>query len=275
MVDQRRAELAIAEQTVKNLEADYQAAQSKVTSLKLTMEQKQREFARYNALIKLKSVSQYDFDVKQREYHSAKSDYEVAVANLEKARGVYQMKYKEQHANVAQALAALDRAKFDLDSTVVRAPTDGFISQNYLKEGMMATTLPFRPVMTFTYQQEKMYIAAFRQNSLLRLSVGNEAEMVFPAIPGKTFQAEVVAILPTIGEHEVQANGTLYTKAFIDNTAMPLVLLKMKSDMSEYHLPYGVTAEVAVYTEHAHHLSMMRKILLRMNSWKNYLYLDH
>ncbi|WP_125121620.1 hypothetical protein [Actinobacillus porcitonsillarum] len=38
--------------------------------------------------------------------------------------------------------------------------------------------------------------------------------------------------------------------------------------MSEYQLPYGTTAEVAVYTEHAHHLAMMRKILLRMNSWK-------
>ncbi|MDY6215221.1 hypothetical protein [Actinobacillus porcinus] len=110
---------------------------------------------------------------------------------------------------------------------------------------------------------------------LLRLKAGNEAELAFPAIPGRVFKAEVIGVLPAIGEHELQANGTLYTRRFIDNEAMPLVVLKLKEDMSEYQLPYGTTAEVAVYTEHTHHLAMMRKVLLRMNSWKNYLYLDH
>ena len=112
-------------------------------------------------------------------------------------------------------------------------------------------------------------------NSLLRLKAGDEAELIFPAIPGKVFQAEVVGVLPTIGEHEVQPNGILYTQKFIDNSARTMVQLKIKEDMSGYHLPFGTTAEAAVYTEHAHHLAMMRKILLRMNSWKNYLYLDH
>ena len=54
-----------------------------------------------------------------------------------------------------------------------------------------------------------------------------------------------------------------------------MVKLKLKEDVSAYHLPFSTTAEAADYTEHAHHLAMMRKILLRMNSWKNYLYLDH
>ncbi|MDU3921002.1 MAG: hypothetical protein E7H06_07395, partial [Enterobacter asburiae] len=29
------------------------------------------------------------------------------------------------------------------------------------------------------------------------------------------------------------------------------------------------------YTEHFEHLSIMRKVLLRMTSWLHYLYLDH
>jgi multidrug resistance efflux pump len=140
---------------------------------------------------------------------------------------------------------------------------------------MMTSTLPLRPLMTFVHQQDRMYVAAFRQNSLLRLKAGDEAELIFPAIPGKVFQAEVVGVLPTIGEHEVQPNGILYTQKFIDNSARTMVQLKIKEDISSYHLPFGTTAEAAVYTEHAHHLAMMRKILLRMNSWKNYLYLDH
>jgi hypothetical protein len=45
--------------------------------------------------------------------------------------------------------------------------------------------------------------------------------------------------------------------------------------MSDYHMPDGVSAEVAVYSDHFSHISIMRKILLRMKSWQNYLYLDH
>ena len=274
-VDLRKAQLADAEQSVKSLNADYQAAKAKVTESKLMITQRQKEFERYRQLLGSNSVSRSDFDLREREYLVAKATHEANLAALEKAEGLYLSKIDGVNTAVAQAQAQLEQAQFDLDSTVVKAPADGFISQTLLREGMTANPLPLRPVMTFTHQQDKQYVAAFRQNSLLRLNVGNEAELAFPAIPGKVFKAEVIGILPAIGEHELQANGTLYTRRFIDNEAMPLVVLKLKEDMSAYNLPYGTTAEVAVYTEHAHHLAMMRKILLRMNSWKNYLYLDH
>ncbi len=274
-VDLRKAQLAEAEQSVKSLNADYQAAKAKVTESKLMIAQRQKEFERYRQLLGSNAVSRSDFDLREREYLVAKATHEANLAALEKAEGLYLSKIDGVNTAVAQAQAQLEQAQFDLDSTVVKAPADGFISQTLLREGMTANPLPLRPVMTFTHQQDKQFVAAFRQNSLLRLNVGNEAELAFPAIPGKVFKEEVIGILPGIGEHELQANGTLYTRRFIDNEAMPLVVLKLKEDMSAYNLPYGTTAEVAVYTEHAHHLAMMRKILLRMNSWKNYLYLDH
>ncbi len=34
-------------------------------------------------------------------------------------------------------------------------------------------------------------------------------------------------------------------------------------------------AQVAVYSDHFHHVAIMRRILLRMSSWQNYLYLDY
>lgn len=267
--------LVFGKQSVKFLEADYQAAKAKVTESKLTAAQRQREYERYRQLVASNAASRSEFDVKEREYLTAKATHEANLASLEKAEGLYLSKIDGVNTAVAQAQAQLDQAQFDLDATVVTAPEDGFVSQNLLREGMTASNLPLRPVMTFTHQQDKQFVAAFRQNSLLRLKAGNEAELAFPAIPGRVFKAEVIGVLPAIGEHELQANGTLYTRRFIDNEAMPLVVLKLKDDMSEYQLPYGTTAEVAVYTEHAHHLAMMRKILLRMNSWKNYLYLDH
>jgi hypothetical protein len=36
----------------------------------------------------------------------------------------------------------------------------------------------------------------------------------------------------------------------------------------------GAAGQVAMYTERWHHLSLMRRILLRMRSWENYLFLE-
>jgi hypothetical protein len=40
-------------------------------------------------------------------------------------------------------------------------------------------------------------------------------------------------------------------------------------------LPDGIYAQVAVYSDYFPHVSVMRKVLLRMTSWMHYLYLDH
>ncbi|MCV4607126.1 hypothetical protein OFB74_29925, partial [Escherichia coli] len=40
-------------------------------------------------------------------------------------------------------------------------------------------------------------------------------------------------------------------------------------------VPDGIDAQVAVYSDHFSHVSVMRKVLLRMTSWVHYLYLDH
>ena len=34
------------------------------------------------------------------------------------------------------------------------------------------------------------------------------------------------------------------------------------------------SAQVAIYTDHFHHLSVLRKVLLRMRSWQNYIYME-
>ncbi len=47
-----------------------------------------------------------------------------------------------------------------------------------------------------------------------------------------------------------------------------------EDDLSPYKLVPGTTGAAAVYTEHFHHLAVMRKVLLRMNSWTNYLFSD-
>jgi multidrug resistance efflux pump len=140
---------------------------------------------------------------------------------------------------------------------------------------MMAAALPLRPTMVFVHEETAPMIAAFRQNSALRLRAGYEAEIVFPSIPGRVFTGEVVQVLPSLAEGQLQNSGSLVGTQALQSIGRVLVEIRITDDLSEFGLPTGTRAQVAVYSDHFHHVAIMRKILLRMSSWQNYLYLDH
>jgi hypothetical protein len=53
-----------------------------------------------------------------------------------------------------------------------------------------------------------------------------------------------------------------------------LAVLDIVDDMSAYQVPLGSVGEAAIYTEHFHELSLLRKILLRMRSWQYYAFFE-
>ena len=180
-----------------------------------------------------------------------------------------------ENTQVASLLADLRKAEFNLEQTVVTAPTDGYVTQLALRPGVMAVPMPLAPVMTFVHTEDKLYTAAFRQNSLQRLEPGFEAEFMFRALPGKVFKGQVVDVLPAIGESQFQARGSLLGTEALRTSGRVFVTLKITDDLEGYHLPMGTAVEVAVYSDSFTHVSIMRKVLIRMKSWQNYLYLDH
>ena len=176
---------------------------------------------------------------------------------------------------MARLQSELEKARYDLERTVVRAPTSGYVSQLILRPGMMAASLPLRPVMVFIHDEPAPMVAAFRQNSSLRLRAGFEAEIAYPSIPGRVFRGKVTQVMPNLGEGQLTTSGTLVgSEAFTRIGRVP-VIIEVTDDLSEFDLPTGSRAMVAVYSDHWRHVAIMRRILLRMSSWQNYLYLDH
>jgi hypothetical protein len=98
-----------------------------------------------------------------------------------------------EQSQIASLRAQLAEAKYNLDQTVVRAPSDGYITQVLIRPGTYAAALPLRPVMVFIPEQKRQIVAQFRQNSLLRLKPGDEAEVVFNALPGQVFSGKLTA----------------------------------------------------------------------------------
>ncbi|NOR18759.1 MAG: biotin/lipoyl-binding protein [Xanthomonadales bacterium] len=169
-------------------------------------------------------------------------------------------------------------AEFELEMTVVRAPTDGYVIQVALRPGMRAASLPLRPVMIFLHNEGNLFVGWFRQNSLLRLTRGDEAEVAFDGIPGRVFSGEVRSMLPALSEGQVQPTGDLINpmkSPYPGRVAVIIDITDPAFDEFRDRVPGGAYAQAAIYTEHFHHVAIMRKILLRMSSWMNYLFPFH
>lgn len=54
-----------------------------------------------------------------------------------------------EQSQVVSLRAQLAEAKYNLDQTTVRAPSDGYITQVLIRPGTYAASLPLRPVMVF------------------------------------------------------------------------------------------------------------------------------
>ncbi|MCW8336510.1 HlyD family secretion protein [Vibrio paucivorans] len=263
-----RAQVKEASQGALGLESDLAEAKAGEVKAIAERDKAQREFSRYQRGYDKGAFTEQQLDTRRQAYKAAEARVEQAAIALDSEIG-------GENTTVARLLAELRKAEFNLEQTVVTAPTDGYTTQLALRPGVMAVPLPLAPAMTFVHTEEKLYTAAFRQNSLQRLQPGFEAEFLFRALPGRVFKGEVVEVLPAIGESQFQARGALLGTDALRTNGRVLATLRITDDLTDYHLPLGTAVEVAVYSDSFTHVSIMRKILIRMKSWQNYLYLDH
>jgi len=275
-VDRLTADLFKAEQQVKSQQAQLTASQGQVERAAAERDKAQKDLNRYQRAAG-KSVNPFT----EQEATNAKQSYLAQEANLATARA-QQLQIQSQldamvggeNASVVSLRAQLREAQYNLDQTVVRALTDGYATQVLLRPGSYVNSMPFRPSLFFIPKQDRGIVASFRQNSLQRVKVGDEAEVSFTGIPGTIFKAKVKQVIPVIPQGAYQTQGALQTVTF-DNRSGVLAELELDEAIDAYNLPDGVSAQVAIYTDHFGHLSVLRKVLLRMTSWMHYIYLDH
>ncbi|AIW16745.1 HlyD family secretion protein [Vibrio tubiashii] len=274
-VAKKKAQIKEASQGALGLDSSLQEAIATKNKAIAERDKAKREFDRYQRGFDKGAFTEQQLDTRRQAYKAAESSVNVANAKVEQAQLALDSEIGGENTTVARLIEELRQAEFNLEQTIVRAPTDGFATQLALRPGVMAVPLPLAPVMTFVHTEEIFYTAAFRQNSLQRLQPGFEAEFLFRALPGKVFKGEVVEILPAIGESQFQARGTLLGTEALRTSGRVFAKLRITDDLSPYHLPLGTAVEVAVYSDQFTHVSIMRKVLIRMKSWQNYLYLDH
>src|SRR5262249_27753488 len=221
----------------------------------------QQNYDRQAELFQKRVIAQATLDTYTRNLETARQSLTGAKAEEERARLAYSSNIDGVNTTVARLRSELGDAQWNLAQTVTRAAAAGFVTQVGRRPGMYVVPAAFRSVMVFvnTDSRDQEFSAAFQQNSLQRVKAGDEAEAAFDAVPGRVFKGKVRYGLDAIAAGQLQPTGGSWTSV----RGQPAVERSPSSTsrMTPYQIPLGAAAQVAIYTEHWHHVSLLRKIL--------------
>jgi len=177
-------------------------------------------------------------------------------------------------ATVETTRAQLANAEYDLEQTIVRAPANGTMVNVMLRPGFFVAGMPFNEVMTLVDDEYQIF-ALFGQNELHQVEPHNEAEITLDTYPGRVIKAHVDSIIWAQGQGQLEASGDLPKTTFVPPPGrFPVKLVVADSDKAVF-LAAGARGAAAIYTEHLAIIHIIRKVLLRVQSYFDYVIIKH
>ena len=201
----------------------------------------------------------------------ARDQVDQARANEQSARLAYEAEIGGVNPAIKQVLADLETARLNLEWTTVRAPVDGYAVNLQLRPGFRVAALPMSPVMSLVDTERKVLAGLIRQTQARWIQPGQEAEVVLDLYPGKTFSATVDYLIKAQGQGQMTPSGQLPVGNPTEGNAPFFVRLEMQDFPDDLDLLVGAGGSVAIYTEYGTATHLIRRVMMRMQSWLNYI----
>ena len=180
---------------------------------------------------------------------------------------------KGEFAQVAQIRAQLENAKWLLDQTTTYSPCECYVINLQLRPGGFVGQAALAQVMTLV-EAEGQVVAFFNQNELYKVEPGNEVEFALETMPGRIIKGKVDSIVWAMGQGQLQASGNIPVSTV---AALPPGRYAVKFNIAErdkkLFLAAGAAGHAAIYTNHLEEIHILRKVILRVGSYLNYLVL--
>ena len=193
---------------------------------------------------------------------------QTKILSAQNAVSIYEQ--ESFQAQVKQLKASLANAEFNLQQTVVRAPADGFVTNLALRPGARVVPLIFSQAMSFVENSERVIAAQIPQSYLRFVEPDLNAEITFKLYPGKVYKAKVQYIVRASALGQIAPSGQMITPREI--VAAPFaVRLKLEDQSLMNSLPAGAIGDVAIYSNTGAATHLIRKVMIRMESFMNYI----
>jgi membrane fusion protein (multidrug efflux system) len=189
-LEQAEAQLATARLQTHVLQTTAAGTSGDITGALANLQIKRNALGRQQALLKKGFTTRADYEDALNEVRTAETDLSDARARAANASAAVAPGEQPQ---VAQAQAAVDKARLDLSRTEVRAPMDGVIENaDNLQVGQMAVT--GIGMMSLVHSRSAWVEANFKEKDVGRMVPGERATVKVDAYPGEKFEAHIQSI---------------------------------------------------------------------------------
>ena len=180
-------------------------------------------------------------------------------------------KRDEAVAGIASLEAQLNDARWKLEQTIVRAPSDGFVINRQIRPGTRVTTLPGMAPMTFVSSEGTQIVCSMSQSASRYVQPEDTVEIVFAGRPGQVFAGKVVAIAKATGEAQLAPSGLIpsFTGQPIQGRRGIRIFLDDETIINE--MGQGAQSFVAIYTQKGKPFHVITKVVVRMQAWLGFL----
>lgn len=242
------AQLAAAGQSIGANTAGVASAEANLAEAVAKRENTRDQTARTFDLVKKGIYPEARQGQAKAALDTAEATVSQAEAELEKARQTLGPKGSD-NPQIRDAMAAVAQANLDLARTTIYAPSEGGVTNRQLTVGQVLNK--GEAAMTYLDIRESWVEAAFRENSLEHINIGDAAEIVLDIKPGRVFAGKVKALGYGVSNRDINPRTGLPTinnqRDWIRSPQPFLVRIEFDPEAPK-GMRFGSQANVTVYT---------------------------
>ena len=257
-VDDQPYRIAVARSNANlaNVRGDIESMRAEFVNKKLEIDKAQndlsfreQELDRIRGLVASNSISGVQFD--QAVYARNAAERELAekkqALQVVKARLIDPEFSTDAHPRVKLALAELEKAEWDLEHVLVKAPADGIV---VISAHTGENVISGAPVMNII-QNSRMWVEAnFKETDLTYLRLGQSAEITIDTFPDLELHGRVVIISPATGSEFSLLPAQNSSGNWVKVVQRLKVVIALENYPKDIPLAAGMSAEVKVDTGH-------------------------
>jgi membrane fusion protein (multidrug efflux system) len=196
-----RAKLVILDANEETQRKNIGVIRARLSGVQAKLEQQQREFERYEKMLKEAATTQQKFENVKAALIINQSGLDEAKATLSAAESKLDDLVAERtaiNAEIRIREAMLARQELDVQYTIVTAPFDGQLGRKTIQEGQLVQ--PGQTLVFLTNEsEEKWVVANFKETQIGAFHIGQRAKVEVDAFPGESFDGIIESKSPTTG----------------------------------------------------------------------------
>lgn len=190
----------VADRSVGVASANAAVTKASIAEAKVVMEMAATDYERYKKLLEQDAVTRQQYDAAKTDYEAKKARYEMLSRQVSATSSVVaetRQRISQNEAGIELAKAMLETAELNLSYCVIVAPCDGYTSRKEIQVGQLVQ--PGQTLLDIVDSGEIWVTANYKETQLHHIAPGNKVEIKVDAIPGVTFEGQVVSLSKATG----------------------------------------------------------------------------